>query len=116
MHTITGKQRRYLRSLAHPLKAVVQVGHRGVNDAVLAQVDAQLEIHELIKIKLGTECPSSPEEVKAALEQVDPERPEQQREVVQIIGRHWVVYRPRAKEPTIRLPAAKPGKTPPREP
>ncbi len=49
--TLTGKQRKQLRGLAHDLDPVVQVGKEGVTDAVLAQVDRALEAHELIKIR-----------------------------------------------------------------
>ena len=34
---LTAKQRKYLKALAHPRKAVVQVGNAGVTDAVLKE-------------------------------------------------------------------------------
>ncbi|MFH2005370.1 MAG: ribosome assembly RNA-binding protein YhbY [bacterium] len=98
MYTETGKQRRHLRALAHPLKPVVQVGVRGLVESVLEQVEAQLHSHELIKIKLGEECPIDPAEVRDAIAQT------LRAEVVQIIGRTLIAYRPRKKNPTIELP------------
>jgi RNA-binding protein len=49
---LDGAQRRYLRSLAHELKPVVQVGNKGVTDALLEQVEAALLAHELIRVKV----------------------------------------------------------------
>lgn len=48
---LKGYQRKYLRGLAHPLKPVVQVGQKGLTDAVVDSVDEALEIHELVKVK-----------------------------------------------------------------
>ena len=53
MTELTGQQRRHLRGLAHGLQPAVQVGQRGLTDAVAAEVDRALERHELIKVKLA---------------------------------------------------------------
>lgn len=53
MTELTGAQRRHLRGLAHGLRPAVQVGQRGLTDAVAAEVDRALERHELIKVKLA---------------------------------------------------------------
>lgn len=49
---LTGKQRKHLRGLAHELEPVVHVGSAGASSAVLAEVDAALASHELIKVRL----------------------------------------------------------------
>jgi len=100
MYTVNGKQRRHLRALAHPLKAVVQLGGRGLVESVLEQIEVQLHHHELIKIKLSEECP---DDVSAVGDSV---RDALRGEIVQSIGRTLVIYRPRKKDPTIQLPAA----------
>ena len=51
MNTLKGFQKKYLRALAHNLKPVVQIGHKGVTDTVVRAVDEALDRHELIKIK-----------------------------------------------------------------
>ena len=108
MYTKSGKQRRYLRALAHDLKPVVQLGLKGLTDAVLRQLDEQLEHHELIKLRLGGECPEGPDAVIAALaDRGDAERPGLLAEVVQAVGNVLVVYRPRREKPTISLPPVK---------
>lgn len=99
--TLTGKQRRHLRALAHHLDPVLQVGKTGLSDGVLKELDRALETHELIKVKLGGECPVAPEEAGPALEQAAACH------VAQTIGRTLVLYRRREQEPKIELPRAK---------
>ena len=70
---LTGKQRRHLRALGHHLDPVVQIGHEGVNDAVVRETDAQLDAHELIKVKVGK---SSPHERHEAAELLKRDREE----------------------------------------
>ena len=48
---MTGKQRKFLRGLAHSLKPVVHVGKQGLTDGFFANLDEALEHHELVKIK-----------------------------------------------------------------
>ena len=55
MLEITSRQRRYLRGKAHSLHALVQVGRAGFSDAVAEQIDAELDRHELIKVRLDAE-------------------------------------------------------------
>lgn len=99
--TLSGKQRRHLRALAHSLDPVVRIGHGGLSRGLFAEIDGALETHELIKVKLGSESPVEPE-------QAGPEIARETRsEVAQIIGRTLVVYRRRAKNPKIRLPGGK---------
>lgn len=55
MNTLSNKQIRHLRSLAHDLKPVVMVGDKGLTQAVLDEISSALEIHELIKVKIRAE-------------------------------------------------------------
>jgi RNA-binding protein len=50
---LSNPQKRYLRGLAHDLKPVLLVGAKGVTPAVLAELDAALEQHELIKVRVA---------------------------------------------------------------
>src|SRR5690606_35782319 len=52
---LTAAQTRFLRSQAHGLKALMQVGGKGVTPALLAELDAVLERHELVKVKVAAE-------------------------------------------------------------
>lgn len=53
----SGPLRRQLRAAGHALRPVVQVGKDGLSDAVLRQVSSALTAHELVKVKMGSECP-----------------------------------------------------------
>lgn len=56
---LTGKQKRYLRSLAHHRDVVISIGQAGLTDTVLAELETALKHHELIKIKLTDHDKSS---------------------------------------------------------
>jgi RNA-binding protein len=95
---LTGKQRRHLRALGHHLDPVVQVGHEGVNDAVVRQTDAQLQAHELIKVRIGE---NSPQERHDAAEMLAGRT---HAHLAQILGRTALLYRARKDKPEIVLP------------
>jgi RNA-binding protein len=96
--SVTGKDRRYLRGLAHGMSPVVIVGQRGPTDAVMRQVDAALTDHELIKVRLGSECPVDRDEAATLLiERIGCE-------IAGSIGRVLIVYRAHPERPRIVLP------------
>lgn len=49
---ITGKTRSYLKSLAHKIEPVLQIGKNGLTEEVLKSIEEALEARELIKINL----------------------------------------------------------------
>jgi RNA-binding protein len=100
MRGVTGKQRRYLRGLGQRLAATLHVGHEGVSEAVVRQADGQLEAHELVKVRVGDNAPQDRHATAAELAR------RTGADVAQVLGRTALLYRRRAKEPTIVLPAA----------
>lgn len=98
---LTGKQKSHLRSLAHALKPVVQIGHQGVTAGVLSALEVALERHELIKVKVSGEVELDPEELAPTIEKGT------RSQVAQIIGHTLVVYRRRDENPKIVLPRVK---------
>ena len=50
--TLTGKQKNYLRGVAHSLNPVVMIGGKGLTESVMKEIELALEHHELIKVKL----------------------------------------------------------------
>jgi RNA-binding protein len=48
---LTSTQRKELRSAAHHLEPVVQIGKHLITDRLLQQIDESLLAHELIKVK-----------------------------------------------------------------
>jgi len=85
--------RRRLRSLGHVLDPVVQVGKQGASVAVFKQVGQALLDHELIKVKIGTECPETRFELAERF------GAEAGVHVVQILGRTVLLYKRHPKEP-----------------
>ena len=99
--SLTGKQRSFLRALAHPLKPVVQIGHGGLTDAVITAIEGALHTHELIKIKVTGNDEVSVAELAPELEQ------RTRSSIAQVIGKTVILYRGRKKDPVIVLPKAK---------
>ena len=48
---LTNAQTRFLRGQAHGLKAILQVGGKGISQTLVDEVISALEHHELIKVK-----------------------------------------------------------------
>ena len=99
MPALTGKQRRYLRGLGQRLAATLHVGHEGVTAAVVAQAEAQLAAHELVKVRIGENAPQSRHDVAEELAE------RAGAHLAQVLGRTALLYRARPEEPTIVLPS-----------
>lgn len=94
---LSSKQRAYLRSLAHHLDPVFQIGKEGVTPEVVRAIDEALESRELIKLNVLKTCE---DELPLVVDKVTKRT---HSECVQMIGRRFSLYR-RAKKPTIELP------------
>lgn len=55
MGELKGSQRKHLRGVAHSYKPLVQIGKDGLSEGVIGAIDAALESHELIKLKMTAE-------------------------------------------------------------
>ena len=97
---LTSAQTRFLRGQAHDLKAMLQVGGKGITDALVAEIDLALEHHELIKVKVAAPDREARDAMIAELA----ERTEAA--VVQRIGHTAVLYRPSKDRRQIVLPRA----------
>ncbi len=51
MTNLTVKQIQHLKALAHNLDPVVMIGDKGLTEAVIKEININLDAHELIKIK-----------------------------------------------------------------
>jgi RNA-binding protein len=96
--------RKALRAAGHHLSAVVQVGKEGVTDAVLAQLDAQLAAHELVKVRIGSESPEDRFEAAGRLGAAAGAQ------IAQILGRTVLVYRRHPEKPRFEPQAGKAGR------
>jgi RNA-binding protein len=98
---LTGKQKRYLRSLGHHLKPLVMLGREGITDNVINAAHAVLGAHELLKVKIGNGFPLEKGEAAAAIAERTGS------EVIQILGKTFLVFRAnpdRNDEQRIKLP------------
>ncbi|MGO8968212.1 MAG: ribosome assembly RNA-binding protein YhbY [Myxococcaceae bacterium] len=94
---LSGKQRRTLRALGHHLQPVVQVGHAGVSEALLAALEQALHDHELVKVRVSENAPAPRAAVAAELASSTAS------EVAQVLGRTVLLYRARPEKPKIVL-------------
>ncbi|MGA1600154.1 MAG: ribosome assembly RNA-binding protein YhbY [bacterium] len=95
---MTGKHKRFLRSLSHSLKPLMHVGKSGLTESFLKELEANLDHHELLKIKVLDE---SPDDRKACASRLDGLR---EITLVQQVGKTLTLYRPRPEDPVIQLP------------
>jgi RNA-binding protein len=98
--TLSERQRRHLRGLAHELQPVVRLGTAGLTDAVARETDRALTDHELIKIKSPGGDRDARDELFADLARRTGSS------LVHRIGNVAVLYRPRPDLPRIVIPDA----------
>ncbi len=94
---LTGKQRRQLRALGHHLQPVLQVGHAGVTEAVVAALEQALVDHELVKVRISENAPEPRAAAATTLATATSS------EVAQVLGRTVLLYRARPEDPKILL-------------
>lgn len=104
--TISTRARAHLRSLAHGLRPVVQVGADGLTEPVIQAIADALTEHELVKVKLGQGFVGERKQAARELAEAT------ESDLTQVIGRVIVLYRPRPKgdhrnvaKPPISLPS-----------
>ncbi|CCZ04991.1 MAG: ribosome assembly RNA-binding protein YhbY [Clostridiales bacterium] len=94
---MTSRQRAYLRSLASTIQPIYQVGKSIVTPELTAGIDEALEARELIKINVLKNCMDTPMNVANIIAE------RTHSEVVQVIGKKIVLYRPSKTNPKIEL-------------
>lgn len=96
--TLTHKQEKFLRKLAHSRKPVIWLGQQGLSGNVLSEIDTALDHHELIKIKLRV----GDRDIRDSL--VEDICTVTGAEQVQKIGNTVTLYRKNDRKPAITLP------------
>jgi RNA-binding protein len=97
---LTGKQRSYLKGLAHSLKPMAQLGKDGLSEAFVNQLSELLDLHELVKVNVLDNSSEDAQEV--ALEVVKL----LDAEFVQCIGHKFIIYRQSRTNPMLEIPGA----------
>ncbi|MBD5449885.1 MAG: ribosome assembly RNA-binding protein YhbY [Lachnospiraceae bacterium] len=95
---MTSKQRAYLKSLASTLNPIFQVGKSSLTPEFIMAIDEAFNTKELLKIAVLKNCMDDPNEIAQTIA----ERTRSQ--VVQVIGKKIVLYKPDKKNPKIVLP------------
>ena len=98
MKTLTGKQRQFLKGLAHPLSPIVRVGKGGVTESVIAETRKSLQSHELIKVRIDVEESAERKTLAERLATATDAH------IAGSIGKIAILYRERDEEPEIELP------------
>lgn len=95
---LTGKQRTYLKSLAHKMDPITQIGKEGITDAFIAQLKDALEARELVKVTIQKNSFLDTKEAANEVARLT------KSEFVQAIGRRFVIYKESKENPKITLP------------
>lgn len=90
---LTNVQKKALRKLGHELSPLVVIGKEGLTDSVVDAIEAVLLSHELIKVKILNTSPLTKQEAADLI----PERTNGN--LVQLIGKTLLLYRPNPKRP-----------------
>jgi RNA-binding protein len=95
---LTGKQKSFLRSKAHHLTPIFQVGKGGVNDNLVKQIGEALEARELIKVSILQNCDEDRDDVAGSLSKGA------RAQLVQVIGNTIVLYKESRENKQLQLP------------
>lgn len=95
---LTSKQKRFLKSKAHHLTPIFQVGKGGINENMINQISEALEARELMKISILQNCEEDKEDVAKKLAKGSGS------ELVQLIGKTVVLYKESKENKQIVLP------------
>lgn len=94
---LSGKQKSYLRSEAHHLQPIFQIGKGGLTEPIIKQIEEALEARELIKVSILQNCEEDKNEIAERLQEAGIE-------VVQVIGKILVLYKESKEKKRILLP------------
>lgn len=95
---MTSKQRAYLKSLASTLNSTFHVGKASLTPELTRAIGETFNNNELVKIAVLKNCGDDPNEIADIIA----ERTHSQ--VVQVIGKKIVLYKPYKDDPKIILP------------
>lgn len=98
---MTTKQRAFLKGLAMNIDPIYQVGKASLTPEITNGISEALEARELIKVSVLKNCMDDPREIA----QMVAERTGS--EVVQVIGKKFVLYKESKDKKKIELPKAK---------
>lgn len=89
---LKSKQVAYLKSQAHHLQPIFQIGKNGLSDEQVSQINDALEKRELIKISLLQSNLESPKETAEIIAEKTGSN------IIQVIGRVIILFKKSSKE------------------
>lgn len=95
---LTSKQRAYLISLGQTLDPVVQVGKAGVSPETVVTAEEAFHNRELLK---GTVLKTAPDDPAVSADKLAART---HSEIVKVIGRKFLLFKPFKEDPKIVLP------------
>ena len=98
--SLTEKQKKHLRGLAHAREPVVLIGQGGLSPAITGELETALGAHELVKVRARVGDRDQRDSIFAELAQ------QTRSALVQRIGNVAVFYRPSKDKRQIVLPRA----------
>ncbi len=94
---MTSKQRAYLKSLANSLEPIFQVGKSSLTPEFTEAISEAFNTRELLKIAVLKNCIDDPKEIAAVVAEST------HSQVVEVIGKKIILYKPDKKNPKIML-------------
>lgn len=95
---LTERQKKHLRREAHALKPLLSLGDKGITESFLQELNATLEHHELVKIKVRAGDREMRDQAIAEITE------KMAALLVNRVGNMATLYRQRKKDPRIVLP------------
>jgi RNA-binding protein len=96
--TLTERQKKHLRGLAHGREPIVLIGQSGLSEGVTRELDGALMSHELVKVRARVGDREARDQILEEL------ATKTSSTLVQRIGNVGVFYRPHKDKPKIILP------------
>ncbi|MBO4750218.1 MAG: ribosome assembly RNA-binding protein YhbY [Lachnospiraceae bacterium] len=95
---MTSKQRAYLKSLASTINPIFNVGKSSLTPEITEAIAESFNNNELIKVSVLKNCADDPREIAEYVAE------RTHSELVQVIGKKFVLYKPFKENPKIVLP------------
>lgn len=98
---MTSKQRAFLKGLAMNQDAIYQVGKSSLTPEITKGISEALEARELVKVSVLKNCMDDPNEIAQMV------AGRTKSEVVQVIGKKFILYKESKEKKRIVLPGTK---------
>ncbi len=95
---LRGKQKRFLRAMGVTMNPILTIGKDGVSQNTITQAQGALQVRELIKGRVLNTSPEGQAETATAIAEAT------YAELVQVVGRTFLLYKENSEEPKILLP------------